>query len=166
MIRNSNWRSGLILYGHDIKFNQNNANLENNYGVELFRIANHKEAKDHFNKSVELEPNWAVSRNNLGAVLEREGNLEQALNQYQKAVELSNYYLAYQNLPGILLKMGRVEEAKKFIEQEALPRFPGNANLYLLLSQIYYQEGQIEISRALTQKALQLNPEIPNALKQ
>ena len=153
MIRNSNWRSGLALYGHDIKFNQNNANLENNYGVELFRTGNVKEAKDHFKKSVELEPNWAVSRNNLGAVFERENNLEQALNQYQKAVELSSYYLAYQNLPGILLKMDRREEAKRFIEQQALPRFPGNANLYLLLSQIYYQEGQTEISRALTQKA-------------
>ena len=117
VIRDGNWRSGLILYGHDIKYtNGDNANLENNYGVELFRIGNVAEAKAHFEKSVSLMDDWSVSQNNLGVVFEQTGDLEKAKSYYERSVSLSDYYLAYQNLAGVLSKLKRDDEAKNFIE--------------------------------------------------
>ena len=77
-----------MLYGHDIRYTKgDNANLENNYGVELFRAGNIAEAKAHFERSVALMDDWSVSQNNLGAVYEKEGDLEKAKAYYQRSAD-------------------------------------------------------------------------------
>lgn len=132
IVRDGNWRSGFALYGHDIRYTRgDNANLENNFGVELFRAGQTAEAKARFGKSVALMDDWSVSQNNLGAIHEKEGDLEKARERYRRAIKLSDYYLAYRNMAGLLMKMGENDEAKKFLE-EALQKFPRDAELYSL----------------------------------
>ncbi|PJE67516.1 hypothetical protein COU95_02015, partial [Candidatus Shapirobacteria bacterium CG10_big_fil_rev_8_21_14_0_10_40_9] len=97
IVRNSNWRSGLSLYEHDIKINKTAFDLQNNYGVELFRVGRIDEAKIHFERSISLQPKWWTSFNNLGAVYERKGDFSEAEKMYQKSIENGNYYLAYEN---------------------------------------------------------------------
>jgi len=59
IIRNENWRNGLRLYSHDAAIEalispQGSFDLENNYGVKLFRIGKIKEAKTHFENRLPL----------------------------------------------------------------------------------------------------------------
>lgn len=141
VIRNADWKDGLTLYTHDVKIvsrvsPKGSFDLENNCGVELFRAGKIDEAEGHFRKSVELQPRWPYSQNNLGAVLEQKNDLEGALAQYKKAIEVDDYYLAYENVGGILIKMKKYGEAKDFIEKSLL-KFPQNNKLKLYLAWLY-----------------------------
>jgi hypothetical protein len=158
IIRNGDWKNGLSLYGHDIArastiSPQGAFDLENNYGVELFRAGNIAAAGKHFGKSIALQPNWASPQNNLGAVLEHNGDLEGALAQYRKAAAM-NYYLAYENTVGILIKMKRYGEAEKFAE-ESLAKFPDNENLRFKLAYLYAADN-IGNDKGTKQKSLYL----------
>ncbi|PJC68644.1 hypothetical protein CO015_03275 [candidate division WWE3 bacterium CG_4_8_14_3_um_filter_42_11] len=127
--RTTDWKNGLTLFSRDIAISHDVFDLENNYGVELFRAGQYDEAKAHFEKSTAVAPNWWTNWNNLGASLEREGNLISAAQDYQKAIANGDYYLAYENYAGILAKQEKYEEAKEFLENKALPKFPLNYNL-------------------------------------
>jgi hypothetical protein len=123
--RTFDWRNGLTLFSHDIGYSHDAFDLENNLGVELFRVGKIEEAKTHFEKSIELQPKWWFPYNNLGAVYQRKGDLRKAEELYRKAIENGDYYLAYENLAGILLKQERWDEAAVFLE-EAVRKFPEN----------------------------------------
>ena len=107
------WRNGLSLFSHDIRQNSS-FDLQNNIGVELFRIGQYKEAKKYFEKSVKLAPYWWVNWNNLGTIYEREKNYQKAKEYYQKAIDNGQYYLAYENLSKLnkYLQSGSTEPTK------------------------------------------------------
>lgn len=127
-VRIQNWRDGLTLYSHDAEIMQNSFDLENNLGVELYRVGQMSEAKDHFTKSTELSPTWWTSWNNLGVIVEAEGELDLALSYYKKAIHNGNYYLAYGNYARVLIKQKKHDEAKVFL-QNSLKLYPSNATL-------------------------------------
>lgn len=139
-IRTFNWRNGLILYGHDIKVSQGSFDLENNYGVELFRNGQLDEAAKHFEKSAQLAPNWWTNWNNLGVIAERQGNFSEAKIDYQKALVNGNYYLAYENLAVLLLFHESTKEAKLFVDN-SLNKLPQNPKLWLVKTLSEYQLG-------------------------
>lgn len=139
-IREFDWRDGLTLYRHDIKVSQNAFDLENNLGVELFRIGDFPGAKTYFEKSIALCPRWWTNWNNLGAVVEREGNLVLAQEYYRRAIDNGQYYLAYENYAKILYQQEKFGQLKDFLEKEALVRLPNNPILRQLQYILYNQE--------------------------
>lgn len=138
--RSFDWKNGLVLYSHDTKIVTDDFNLNNNLGVELFRIGKFKEAKMNFQKSVDLAPHWWTNWNNLGAVTEQEGDLETAATYYKKAIDNGNYYLAYENYALILIKQKKYKMAEEFINNSLL-YFPQNQSLIQLLQ---YTKQQIQ----------------------
>ena len=140
MVRNLNWRDGLTLYGHDIQYNLNNSSLENNYGVELFRIGKMDEAANHFQKSVDANAKWEVSLNNLGVIYERQNNLDKASEYYQQSIKAGDYHLAYENMAGILIKQNKFKEAQQFLAS-ALKKYPYNETLQASMAVAYYNLG-------------------------
>jgi len=131
--RTMDWKNGLTLYGRDIKTSKGAFDLENNYGVELFRAGDYQEAKVHFLKSTELAPYWWTNWNNLGAVYEQEKNYQKALEYYQKSIDNGQYYLAYENMAKILVLQEKVNpiagrKTDEFL-RKALEMFPENNNL-------------------------------------
>jgi tetratricopeptide (TPR) repeat protein len=163
IVRTFDWRDGYTLYGRDLAKDPQNHSLANNYGVELFRKGEYGAAHELFLRSVEQEPNWATSRNNLGASYQYQGNLEKALEEYQAAFALSDYYLAYQNYPALLLKLNRAQEAKDFLETQAIPKYPNNLQLYLLLTQAFSQAGDKQKAMTLLEQILKAAPQNPQA---
>ncbi|OGE20008.1 hypothetical protein A3A14_00155 [Candidatus Daviesbacteria bacterium RIFCSPLOWO2_01_FULL_43_38] len=148
MVRNTNWKDGLTLYGHDIQITRDNFDLENNFGVELYRAGRFDEAEAHFQKSTVLAPQWWTNWNNLGAIVERKGDYQKAKGYYQKAVDNGSYYLAYENLANIhLFRDNNPQKAKEFTE-DSLQKLPLNPKLWLILALSEYQLGN-------TQKALE-----------
>jgi len=131
--RTMDWKNGLTLYGRDIKISKGAFDLENNYGVELFRAGDYQEAKVHFLKSTELAPYWWTNWNNLGAVYEQEKNYQKASEYYQKSIDNGQYYLAYENMAKILVLQEKVNpiagrKTDEFL-RKALEMFPENNNL-------------------------------------
>ena len=139
--RTMDWKNGLTLYGRDIRISKGAFDIENNYGVELFRAGDYQEAKVHFLKSTELAPHWWTNWNNLGAVYEQEKNYQKASEYYQKSIDNGQYYLAYENLAKILVLQEKVNpiaggKTDEFL-RKALEIFPENNNLQQI--HIYYK---------------------------
>ncbi len=139
-VRGSDWKNGMTLYQHDLALLPESYDLQNNLGVELFRASNPQAALEHFQKSVELAPHWTINWNNLGAAFETLGQSEKALDSYCKSIRNGVYYVAFENYPALLIKMGRFQEALDFVFYLGLPHLPNHATLlkireYLISSQ-------------------------------
>lgn len=157
IIRNSNWKDSLTLYGNDIKIAPGNFDLENNYGVALFRAGKLPEAKTHFIRSTEIAPFWWTNWNNLGAIIEREGDATKAAELYQKSIDNGDYYLAHENRAQIWLKLNNPEAAKKAAE-ESLKKLPNNSRIWLTLSLAEYQLGSKDKALAAARNSFLLTP--------
>jgi len=127
-IRIQNWRDGLTLYKHDSQIMSDSFDLQNNWGVELYRSGEMSGAREHFARSVELAPTWWTNWNNLGVIIEAEGDWDTALNYYRHAIDNGQYYLAYGNYARVLLKQNKWQEARSFLEN-SLMIFPNSQNL-------------------------------------
>lgn len=126
--RTYDFRNGFALYSNDIRYDKNNFNLENNLGVEYYRLGKYDKAGMHFQRSVDLNPRWWTSYNNLGVYQEGLGNYDRALGLYKKAIDNGQYYLAYENYARLLIRQEKYEEAKEFIVN-TLKYFPENITL-------------------------------------
>lgn len=136
-MRTLNWHDGLALYSHDIT-STSSFDLQNNLGVELFRVGRFSEAKKYFEISTRLAPYWWVNWNNLGAVYQHENNLQMAQKCYEKATQNGDYLLAYENLAKILVLQGKdTHRAQEFLKK-ALSLFPESETLQNL--QLYMQK--------------------------
>lgn len=90
----------------------------NNLGSLLLNKGDLKGAKDCFEQTIAIDPNFAIGHCNLGVVLKAIGQLVQAIDHYQKAIALNPTYAeAYQNLGVALLKLGRVPESLAAFQQ-------------------------------------------------
>ena len=138
--RNGNWKDNLALYSHDAAIESKvspdgSFDLENNYGDALFRAGRIEEAKAHIERSIALQPMQASAICNLGAVLQYEGDLAGAEALFRKAAK-SNYYPAYEDLGGVLIKEEKYDEAKDFLIR-SLVMFPADDRLKLQLAALY-----------------------------
>ncbi len=133
VIRIFNWHNGLTLFGHDIKFHSS-FDLENNYGVELYRNGEIDKAKTYFENSIKLAPYWWINWNNLGAVYQSKNDLKLAEECYLKSIKNGDYYLAYENYVKILIKQNKFKECLNFLEDQGLKKFPYNQ----VLNELYF----------------------------
>lgn len=131
--RGYDFKSGLTLYTHDAKYENDNYNLENNLGVEFYRIGKRDEAKIRFENSIKLNPNWWVAYNNLGAYYEFVNRQDLAGLYYLKSIEKGDYYLAVENYAMLLYKQKKNDELKKFLDTylKLLPQNKTLTELYL-----------------------------------
>lgn len=128
-VRSLDWESGYTLYKHDLSLAPDAYDIQNNFGVELFRRSEYDEAMKHFLKSTELAPHWTINWNNLGAAYEKFGQLDKAEKAYCTSVNNGVYYLAFENYAGLLIKKNLTSESLGFIEDVGLVGLPGNARL-------------------------------------
>ena len=124
------------------------------------------QAKIHFEKSIELNPNYANAYNNLANLLQNDYFKEyiQAKKYYEKAIELNpNYTDAYNNLANLLQNdyFKEYKQAKKYYEK-AIELNPNYANAYynlaILLQNDYFKE--YKQAKKYYEKAIQINNEI------
>ena len=132
-LRVLDWQSGLTLYLKDEPRAAGNFDFENNLGVYLYRAGEYKRAQQHYLKSTQIAPHWWTNWNNLGVTYQVQGEPALAKQAYLRAIKNGDYYLAYENYATLLFKQKRYLELKKFLEKQALPRFPYNQSL----NQIY-----------------------------
>ncbi|MBI5619893.1 tetratricopeptide repeat protein, partial [Candidatus Gottesmanbacteria bacterium] len=156
--RSLQWKNGVTLYTHDVAVNSSSFDLQNNYGVELFRHGQIEEASQAFARSIALNPRWWVAANNLGAVYERQGNASKAKEQYQMSIKAGDYYLAYENLAKLLVF--RLHDPKQAMElaQRAVRAFPASTNLWMVFAIAAHQTGNKEEALAAAKQLYLLSP--------
>lgn len=147
MARSLDWKNGYTLYGHDVAIAPDSYDMQNNYGVELFRHGKVDEALPRFKRSTELAPHWTINWNNLGAAYDHLKRLTEAEYAYCRSINNGVYYLAFENYAGILIRTGRLERAMSFIEKLGLVGLPHNAKLLEMrefLNSRQVRAGEIE----------------------
>lgn len=127
-VRSLDWKDGGTLYTQDLRYSKNSFLLHNNLGVVYFREGRVDDAEKEFRAAYEINPRYGTTINNLGAVLERKGDLAGAEKAYREAVARSDYDLAYANWAKLLLRTGRLPEARRVLE-EARKAHPYNVEI-------------------------------------
>jgi protein O-mannosyl-transferase len=121
------------------------------------------EAIAHFQKAIELNPDFVNAHNNLGIALNLKGRSDEAIEQYTKALALDpKHAQAHYNLGNVLFRKGQTDEAIAHF-QKALainPDYPdADNNLGLALA----AKGQKDQAIEQYTKALKLDPNYTEA---
>lgn len=154
MVRNINWYDGYTLYTHDAEINKDNYHLENNVAVELMRRGEFDRAKEHAERSIQLNPNWAASWATAGTINLYEKNYTKAIHYFREALKRDGgNYAAFYFLGQSLLMTKDYTSAKGWLEQ-ALKSFPDNSPLLQLLAIAEYNLGNQTKALELAQKAM------------
>ncbi|MGO8682156.1 MAG: tetratricopeptide repeat protein, partial [Limisphaerales bacterium] len=106
------WRNSELLWTHTLACSSDNFIAQNNLGNALLQKGNVDDAMVHYQKALQIKPDYAEAHNNLGIALFRKGSVDEAIAHFQKALQIKpDFAEAQNNLGNALLKKGSVAEA-------------------------------------------------------
>lgn len=104
---------------------------ETNLAVALQAEGKAAEAAAHYERAIQIQPDYAPAYNNLGVLQRSMGKVDQAIATYQRALSLKGDYPdAHYNLANALLQQNRAQEAADHfkIALQSIPDSAGAAN--------------------------------------
>lgn len=125
------------------------AEIKNTYGLAYWSKREFAMAEKKFQESVALDPKYSEAWNNLGAFYIDQGRYDQAIVAFRKALENVHYSTserALVNLGWCYYKLGRLEEAKRTLEEatDIAPTFAlAQKNLGLVLQEMGDYRGAV-----------------------
>ena len=147
----SYWRNSESLWTHTLACTSDNCIAHNNLGNALLQKGNVDEAIAHYQKALQIKPDYAEAHNNLGNALLQKGNVDEAITHYQKALQINpDYAEAHNNLGIALLQKGNVDEAIAHF-QKALQIKPDNAEAHNNLGNALFKRA-VWTKRSLNSK--------------
>ncbi len=130
----------------------------NNLAVLLVSANKTDEAIEHYQKALEINPNYAKAHFNLGNVLAGTGRGNEALVHYEKAVQLDPGYVnARIRLGSVLLHAGRIDEGiAQYLKVVQIN--PNDDRAHASLGDIFMQTGKLDQAAAHYSRAAEINP--------
>jgi tetratricopeptide (TPR) repeat protein len=134
------------------------ARKEYEKGVESDRAGKRDEAVQHYQKALQVSPDFYYARNNLGSDYLSKSDFVRAREEFEQAVRLNQSDAgAYFNLSNVCMLTAQLPDARRYLE-EGMRRQPDSALGHFLLGSLNLREGRLpEAERALRQ-AEQLDP--------
>src|SRR6266567_8206566 len=156
MVRNSNFSDDLTLLSHDSKV-LDNADIENNLGLDYEKMKNYPEALSHYSKSVQLQPS-PENLTNIANMYEKQNDKETARKYLFQLLNLAN--TADIHIPDFtftfaasqLVYYDSPENAKEFTTQ-ALQFDPQGGYLWANLAVAEYRLHNQQAALAAAEKA-------------
>jgi tetratricopeptide (TPR) repeat protein len=159
----SYWQNSELLFTHTLACTSDNYNAHNDLGYDLLQKGRVDEAMVHFQKALQIYPDFAAARYNLGLALFKKDKVDEAIVQYQKALQIYPASAdAHNNLGNALLQKDKVDEAIAQY-QTALQINPDFAEARYDLGNALLQKGKVDEAIAQYQTALQINPDFAEA---
>jgi protein O-mannosyl-transferase len=130
----------------------------NNFGEFLVKQGKLKEAVPHYERALQLDPDFPEAHNNLGNALTTQGKPEEAFREYERALQLNPLLAeAHNNLGNALAARGKPEE--EICEYErALQLNPFLVEAHNNLGSALAAQGKLDEAIRHYELALQLNP--------
>jgi len=139
------------------------AYTQNNLGYILLQKGSGDEAITHYQKALQIKPDYAEAHYNLGNVFAQKGRADEAIIEYYKALQIApDNGDAHNNLGIVLLDKARADDAITQF-QKALQFKPDDAQTRYNLGNAFSQKGKMAEAISQYQKALQLKPANPEA---
>lgn len=155
---------------------EENAEAHFKLGLVAFNMGNYDEARQHFNRSLELEPDRAAAvHHNLGVLAYQLGNMETALDEFQTALEAdpddadTHYQLGATYLI-LAFPMGAMEpDAERLAQaqmefERALEVSPKKPEAMVGLANVYMLRNEMDEAIALLEDVTAARPEMREAL--
>jgi tetratricopeptide (TPR) repeat protein len=135
------------------------AESDNDLGMELQRAGRMPEAIRHYERALELNPDFADAHVNLGDTMVQLGRIQEAIGQYEQALRIRPDFAKAHNAFGVaLVSVGRAAEAVAHWEQ-VLQLDPAYFDAHINLGNVLQEMGRIPQAVEHYQQALQTNPE-------
>jgi tetratricopeptide (TPR) repeat protein len=116
------------------------------------------EAMAHFQKAVQIYPDFAEARGGLGSCLFQKGQVDEAISEYQKALKIRPHLAkTHNNLATALAQKGKLDEALSHYQQ-ALQSDPKVAMYSVNAGMTLLQKNQPDEAIKFFQRALQIEP--------
>jgi protein O-mannosyl-transferase len=155
----SYWRNSESLWTHALACTKGNYIAHNNLGLVLDVQGRSAEARQHFQKALEINPSFVEAHNNFGVLLARQGQPTEAVRHFQKALELQpDCADAYNSMGNVLADQGHLVEAITHY-QKAVEINPDFAAAQYNLGNALALQSKYTDAIARFQRALQLRPD-------
>jgi Flp pilus assembly protein TadD len=160
-IQTEYWKSSETLWTQTLACTTGNYVAHYNLANAFLRKRKVDEAITHYQKALQIKPDYAEAHYNLGIALGQKGRVDKAITEYQKALQINpGYAAAHNNLGATLAQTGELDEAITHF-QKALQIKPANVEAHNNLGNAFVQKGNVTEAIAHFQKALQLEPAQP-----
>jgi protein O-mannosyl-transferase len=157
----SYWRNSESLWTHSLACTSRNYVGHNNLGIVFAGRGQSAQAMDHYQKALEILPNFAEAHYNLGIVLADQGRYIEALEHYRRALEIRpNYAEAHYNLGNLLAGQGQIAEAIEHF-QRALEIKPDFAEAHYNLGAALARQGRNLEAINHYQQVIEIKPDFP-----
>ncbi len=157
------WRDSETLWNHALACTSQAFVVHTNLGHALANQGRMDEAMAHYQKALEIQPNYVEAHNNLGYAFACLDRFDEAMAQYQEAVEIQpDCVEARYNLGNALARLDRFDEA---ITQyrKALDVRPDYAEAHNNLGYALANRGRMDEAMAQYRKALEIQPDYADA---
>ncbi|HZZ29760.1 MAG TPA: tetratricopeptide repeat protein [Pirellulales bacterium] len=156
--------SPISLYEAALAENSNSWMLHYNLGIPLIKVGHLQDAIGHFQRALQLNPDYPEAYLNLGIALAGEGKIAEATDHFQHALQIKpDYAEAHYNLANILAQTGHLPEAIEHY-QEAVRLKSDFAEAHNNLSTALYQTGDMLEAMHQDKQALQIKPDYAEAM--
>ena len=157
----SYWRNSESLWTHTLACTSDNYVAHNNLGNALLQKGQVDEAIVHYQKALEIKPDYRGSPQQPWQRSAQKGQVDEAIAHYQKALQINpDYAEAHDNLGNALLQKGKVDEAITHY-QKALQIKPDYRESPQQPRQRAAPKGQGGRSDRPIPKGLQIKPDSP-----
>jgi tetratricopeptide (TPR) repeat protein len=137
--------------------------VQNNLGSALAWIGRFEEAIPHYEKGLELNPQYHAIHNNLGLAFAATGHPEEAISQFRTGLEFYPESAdLHNNLGRVLATKGQLDEATAQFKK-ALDINPSLADAQNNLGRVLTARGQFDAATTQFEKAVEIDPNLADA---
>ena len=157
------WNDSITLFSRMVEVTDRNRFAHENLAVFLGGAGRTREAAEHFEAALAIDPRRTVSRFGLATMYERLGEDRLAIEQYRAGIGIHPRKVRAHGALGILLvRTGQAEEAEEHLRY-ALKVLPDEAAYRLAMGQVEESLGRPESARVHFDRALRLDPSLDAA---
>src|SRR5437870_9815211 len=153
------WHDSEKLWTHALARDPQSSIAENNLGVVRADQSKLAEAIEHYQRALQMRPDYADAYFNLGNALFQQGKLAEASDHYRQALAIKpDHARAHNNWGVVLARQGKLAEAGDHF-QAALHIGPDNADAHTNLGNALFQQGKLAEASDHFRQALRLKPD-------
>ena len=161
--RNADYRSELSIWLDTVAKAPSNARPHNNLAIALAAGGWTDEAIAHYQRALEIKPDYADAHNNLAVALAASGRTDEAIAHYKRALESKPDSPELHNKLGLaLVRRGRIDEAIAHY-QKALDIKPDYVVVHNNIAVALARNGRSDEAMAHLRRALALIPDYAEA---
>ena len=157
--RNQDYRTEIAFWSDAVAKFPNDPQAHDSLAVALCEEGRLPEAIDHFQRALQLKPDFAEAHNDLGVVLMQRGRLREAMGHYEQALRLKPYDpKAHYNLGVALWQTGRMTEAMQQWDQ-AVQLKSDYAEAHNSLGNAFMRQGRVPKAIEHYEQAVSAQPD-------